>query len=517
MNFYSTHAEPAKPVETPIQLAQELLASLQPGQRVSLATKRPFIPKLLAPDDPILEPLPAKLEPRGAAYAINGPRSRYTISKIMTAMILEKQYDKTVRYYNYKLRSGLKPDLRILTTRLRLCVTVNDAEGAIRVLRQASRYRVRPNREFFNLMIAALAKSPQHTPWVPRVVEKMHLYGLDVDSESYVALMTGYVETDQIKSALNLYLQMEQSLVRLPPQLEIRFITALKRVGAYEEAERIFEPLWKRVNDTARRVEFESAVLSEIGTVGVHLYLSMGQSQKALAFWTEMRSKGVRPAGNMIVQLAEAFKAHGMVGMARSLFQQVRFQVTPTLELYNVMIDIYGRHVSATAALNKFEQLRRLYTPDKNTLKSLLSMLLHLVVTRTDQVDLEAVLKQTKSLLEQFSSQYNVEATAHEDVAAVLTQLFASCGEVPTALACFAAFREKDRRRSLLVPVALLQGLRFGGKISFAQHDTEIQDLRARATSALDGIETSRLTPSDLLLSEPDCKSFATRLPLLLT
>eukprot|EP01122_Echinamoeba_exundans_P002743 TRINITY_DN12721_c0_g1_i1.p1 TRINITY_DN12721_c0_g1~~TRINITY_DN12721_c0_g1_i1.p1 ORF type:complete len:353 (+),score=70.32 TRINITY_DN12721_c0_g1_i1:66-1061(+) len=319
--------------------------------------------------------------------------------------------------------------------------------------------------------------------------------------------MTVYVETDQIKSALNLYFQISQRTnLRLPEKIEIRFLGALTRIGALEEAERVFETVWK--NFSRASFTADADVLSEAGTAGLDLYLQMGKTQRALEFWNEIRSKGIRPHSSMIVQLAESFKAQGMVHMARALLQQMRFHVMPTLQLYNVMIDVYGRHVSAEAALNKFEQLRRVYIPDANTMKSLLSMMLHMVSTRRAQLDLEAVLNKFNELIQLFSVEYNVDPAAHEDLSAVLIQFLCACGEIHLGVDAFLKFCAKDSRRSLLVPEAVLEGLRQGKLLNDQQFEEEKQWLRNSAVSALEGIDKDRLAPPDLLLPEEVMQRF---------
>jgi pentatricopeptide repeat protein len=505
--LFSTHTAETASSQSSMQLARDLIDVLRPGRPISRASQRQNTRARIDEQDPILQPLPRVQQPRPPSYVINGPISRYTISKIMQQMVIETQYEKAVRYYNYKLRLGLRPDRRILMSRLRVSVALKDVDGAIRVLKQAERYQVRPDQEFFNLLISCCAASPKHASMVPRVVEKMSNYGLDVDAQTYVAIMTVYVETDQIKSALNLYFQITQRTnLRLPEKVEIRFLGALKRIGALEEAERVFGTLWKNLGNSSFTADPD--VLSEAGTVGLDLYLKMGQTKRALDFWNEIRSKGIRPHSSMIVQLAESFKSQGMVHMARALLQQMRYHVMPTLQLYNVMIDVYGRHVSAEAALNKFEQLRRVYIPDASTMKSLFSMLLHMVVTRGSQLDLEAVMTKSKELIQVFSVEYNVDPAAHEDLSAVLIQLLCACGEIHLGVDAFLKFCAKDSRRSLLVPEAILEGMHRCKALNDQQYAEEKLWLRSAAVSALEGIEKDRLASTDLLLPQETMQTF---------
>lgn len=488
---YSTHnSAPAG------QLARDLAKLISPAPVAPKEMKRLAAVRRIDQDDPILAELPKHMQPKPIKAKWNTNPARNTVAELMERLIAEGQYKKCVRYYNHKLRLGMKPNQKILMLRLRLCSALTDVESALRVLRQLERYEIKPNHGVFHQIISICTQVPEKAGLVPLVIERMKAAGFEPSAATYTTLMTAYMKTDQIKEALNLYYQMEQLKIPPPVPLHLRLVSLLKRIGALDEAQSIFESVWIAVFDEIKLERMRS----EVGSVGMELYLHVGKPEKAIEIWNTMRAGGIKPHREMIVSLAEAFKAAGLLTQARALFHQVRFQVSPSLDLYNVMIEVYGRHVGPEAAIAKYEQLRRLYTPDANTLRGLLSMFLHICTTRTD-IEYEAVFKKVVQLLAQFNQEYNVDALRRADLSAILVQLAAICGKPASMFEWFLAFSVHDEKRTLQVPLALISAMHRAEILTEQQRSDEEEWLRSACSSALVGVDKSRLEPSDLVLS----------------
>ncbi|KAJ8763369.1 hypothetical protein K2173_002252 [Erythroxylum novogranatense] len=164
-----------------------------------------------------------------------------------------------------------------------------------------------------------------------------------------VLILVSVLNACASQSALNPGKQIHGYLFRMGFQMDEKMTSALidmySKCGSVAYAENIFRRAVKRDSVTYN--------------VMIACYAHHGQDVHAMHLFREMLEKGVRPDSVTLIALLSACRHAGFLDMGEKLFYSMKegYNISPEIEHYGCMVDLYGRAMQLEKAVELFKQI----------------------------------------------------------------------------------------------------------------------------------------------------------------
>ena len=138
-------------------------------------------------------------------------------------------------------------------------------------------------------------------------------------------------ERNMLKVKLIHGVLVKEDLITKDVYIATTLITTYAKCGALDKAQEVFEQL------PVRNVVAWSALITG--------YAQLGEAHVVLELYRGMKSEGITPDSITFIVLLTACSHTGMVEEGEKLFDEMHavYRITPTLEHYTCMIDLFGR------------------------------------------------------------------------------------------------------------------------------------------------------------------------------
>ncbi|KAL4178890.1 hypothetical protein AMTRI_Chr13g84450 [Amborella trichopoda] len=233
--------------------------------------------------------------------------------------------------------------------------------GRLEEARQMFRQISRPNSIACTAMVSAFAKAGKLEEALD-LFRDMNL----TDPISWTALISGFVKSGDGFKALELFLEMRKGGVKLDPFSLSSVIGASANLAALEQGKQLhsllvrsgFESsmvvgnalvdMYAKCGDVeASRVIFDGIRARDVVSWTTMLVglAQHGRAREALDLFTEMRARGLKPNEVTFVGLLYACSHAGLVTEGIHYFDSMSRDhcLTPSLQHYTCMLDLYGR------------------------------------------------------------------------------------------------------------------------------------------------------------------------------
>ncbi|CAA2935391.1 pentatricopeptide repeat-containing At4g14820 [Olea europaea subsp. europaea] len=186
------------------------------------------------------------------------------------------------------------------------------------------------------------------------------------DLVSWSAMISGYAESDKPQDALNLFLEMKESGIK-PDQVAIlSVISACSHLGALDQAKQLH--MFVDENGFGKALPVNNALIDMYAKCGslegakdvfsgmhrknviswtsmINAFAIHGDVDNALNLFQQMKCENVEPNWVTFVGILYACSHAGLVEEGQKTFASMvdEYGITPKLEHYGCMVDLYGR------------------------------------------------------------------------------------------------------------------------------------------------------------------------------
>ncbi|PIN19833.1 hypothetical protein CDL12_07482 [Handroanthus impetiginosus] len=203
---------------------------------------------------------------------------------------------------------------------------------------------------------------------------------VDKDLVCWSAMISGYAESDKPQEALMIFHDMQQNGIKPDQVTMLSVISACANLGALDQARKIHQfvddkgfgkalPINNALIDMYAKcgsLEEAKEVFSRMHRKNVISWTSMisafaihGDVDNALKYFQMMKSENVEPNRVTFVGVLYACSHAGLVEEGRRIFHSMvnEYRITPKLEHYGCMVDLYGRANHLPDALKLVESM----------------------------------------------------------------------------------------------------------------------------------------------------------------
>jgi pentatricopeptide repeat protein len=293
------------------------------------------------------------------------------VHDIVTYNILISGYTKTCDYesglqlYSQLMETGLKPDLELCNTMIKLYCESGNMEKAIELF---TSMRYTPSQVTYNILVAGT--TPRDTKELEEIHEKFKSSNLSLTPELCSSLIAAYFRQDNYAKGFEVY------RTAISQNVPISLNTYAKLLGSFASLQFSYEleSTLKNAQNTFQkcvlmlcygfRSEYNRAkeIFDSIKNKDVDVwncYLRIltrgGNGQASLTALEKMISDGVEPDNLSYNQIVSACGHRFMVKEAEELYGRLQKEYKISSVTTNCMIDVYAR----TGNMEKAEQLAR--------------------------------------------------------------------------------------------------------------------------------------------------------------
>lgn len=203
---------------------------------------------------------------------------------------------------------------------------------------------------------------------------------VDRDLVCWSAMISGYADSDKPQEALKIFHNMKQHGIKPDQVTMLSVISACARLGALDQAKQIHQfvdqkglgralPINNALIDMYAKcgsLEEAKEVFSQMRRKNVISWTSMvsafavhGDVDNALKYFQQMKLDKVEPNWVTFVGVLYACSHAGLVEEGRKAFESMvnEYRITPRLEHYGCMVDLYGRANHLADALELVESM----------------------------------------------------------------------------------------------------------------------------------------------------------------
>ncbi|GAA0154296.1 hypothetical protein LIER_37847 [Lithospermum erythrorhizon] len=203
---------------------------------------------------------------------------------------------------------------------------------------------------------------------------------IDKDLVCWSAMISGYAESDHPIEALNLFNEMQASGIKPDQVTMLSVISACANLGALDQSKRLHKLVKKSgfgnalpINNAlidmyAKCGSLEGAreVFNQMHRKNVISWTSMitacamhGDADNALTLFRHMKAENIEPNWITFVGVLHACSHTGLVEVGEKIFASMvnEYNITPKLEHYGCMVDLYGRAKLLREALEVVETM----------------------------------------------------------------------------------------------------------------------------------------------------------------
>ncbi|KAL0434138.1 UNVERIFIED_CONTAM: Pentatricopeptide repeat-containing protein [Sesamum latifolium] len=176
---------------------------------------------------------------------------------------------------------------------------------------------------------------------------------VDKDLVCWSAMISGYADSDKPQEALKIFHEMQRHGIKPDQVTMLSVISACAHLGALDQAKQIH--LFVDDNGFGKAMPINNALIDiMISAFAIH-----GDVDNALKHFQQMKLENVEPNWITFVGVLYACSHAGLVEEGQKAFETMvnEYGITPRLEHYGCMVDLYGRANRLADALELVESM----------------------------------------------------------------------------------------------------------------------------------------------------------------